>query len=136
VDGVYFGVPQSSVPWGGCPFFYVGAGGVQDRESGFVTCMQISEDQGQLFELSTATPTPPSHQADPRDVLTLETLVWFEVRMEWLGGGKQLSGGHCDRGSGMLRLPGQEMDSTYLSDCKIVVYDQGGRVSRPLTAFR
>jgi hypothetical protein len=85
MEGVYFWVPQSSVPWGGRPFFYVEAEGIQDREPGFVTRMQIAEDQGQLFELSTVMPRPPSHQADPRDALTPGTLVWLEARMEWLG---------------------------------------------------
>jgi len=106
---------HSRVFHGGSPFFYVEAEGIQDREPGFVARMQIAEDQGQLFELSTLTPRPPSRQADPRDVLTLGTLVWLEVRMEWLG--RSASGGHCDRGSGILRFSGQEMDSTYLSDC-------------------
>jgi hypothetical protein len=50
VEIVYFRVPQSSALWGGYPF-YVEAEGVQHRESGFVTRMQIAEDQGQLFEL-------------------------------------------------------------------------------------
>lgn len=49
MEGVYFWVPQSSVPWGGRPFFYVEAEGIQDREPGFVTRMQIAEDQGQLL---------------------------------------------------------------------------------------
>jgi hypothetical protein len=31
------------------PFFYVEAEGIQDREPGFVTRMQIAEDQGQLL---------------------------------------------------------------------------------------